>query len=69
MISINGHQLKELLDFIDSDDEVEVCLHYYSRERRDEESGEMMLPGLYAWMSEYPEEGQHFLAESPTPSA
>lgn len=64
--TMNGCQVKHLLDLIDGEDETEVSLEWFNNARPDGNSadGEMMPPGLYAWFADYPEEGQMLLPES-----
>lgn len=64
---INGYQIKRLLDFVDNDDESEVSLAYIDHQRPDGNSndGEMMPKGLYAWYTDYPDEGSIWLPETP----
>jgi len=66
-VAINGYQIKRLLDFVDSDNEAELTLQYVDHERPDGNSndGEVMPEGLYAWFSEYPDEGSLWLPETP----
>lgn len=66
-LGINGYQIKRLLDFVDNEDESEVTLAYVDHERPDGNSndGEMMPKGLYAWYTDYPEEGSMWLPETP----
>lgn len=62
-VQITGWQVKHLLDFMDGEDEAELTLEHFAEERKDSETGEAMPPGLYAWFTEYPEEGSLLLAE------
>lgn len=66
-LDINGYQIKRLLDFVDNEDESEVTLQYVDHERPDGNSndGEIMPKGLYAWYTDYPEEGSMWLPETP----
>jgi hypothetical protein len=59
VITLNGYQIKRLLDFVDSDDESEVTIDYIDHERPDANSsdGEMMPAGYYAWFPNCPDEG------------
>jgi len=67
MIHINGYQIKRLLDFIDGEDETPLTLDFVDHERPDGNSndGEIMPAGLYAWFTEYPDEGSLWLPETP----
>lgn len=63
---LNGYQIKRLLDFVDSDDEAELSLAYFDEERDDLESPDEKMPqGLYAWFTDYPDEGSMWLPETP----
>ncbi len=66
IIRLNGYQIKRLMDFVDGEDETEVCISYCADEREDLSSpGEMMPPGYYVWCADYPEEGSMWLPETP----
>lgn len=66
-ISLNGYQIRRLLDFVDSEDEAEVEIDYVDHERPDLNSneGEMMPAGVYAWFRDYPDEGALWLPQTP----
>jgi hypothetical protein len=62
-ISLNGQVLLELLEFIAPDHETdkdqletEFCL-FEKTEPFEASDGSMMKPGVYAYLTEYPEEG------------
>jgi hypothetical protein len=67
LMDINGYQIKRLLDFVDNENEAELTLRYVDHERPDGNSndGEMMPKGLYAWYTDYPDEGSMWLPETP----
>ena len=63
IITLNGHDLLELLALAYPDHETdpeqldtEVCL-FQKREAFEADDGSIIDPGLYAYMAEYPEEG------------
>lgn len=62
---LNGYQLKQALDFLDNEEETNLCVAWYGQDRRehDKPDGELMPAGVYCWLSEYPEEGQLLLKE------
>lgn len=61
---LTGYQIKNLVAMIADDDECELCLQEYP-ESVDEEDGEIMPAGLYAFYPDYPEEGRIFLSKEP----
>jgi hypothetical protein len=54
-VTLNGRQLREAMEFIDSDDECDVGIAWLPD--RTSSEGEAMPAGYYAWMADYPEEG------------
>ena len=64
--TINGAQVKQLLEFIDDDDECEVEVEWLPE--RTAYTGEKMEAGLYCWLTDYPEEGVMLLDPDPKPS-
>jgi hypothetical protein len=60
-VNINGFQLRHLADLVDGEDEAEITLGVFEEHKAS--NGERMPAGLYAWFSEYPEEGKLWLAE------
>jgi hypothetical protein len=73
-LEINGAQVAALVDFLDLNGtpearETPLSLCYYDEERKDKHEGDTMPPGLYAWFTEYPEEGQLWLDPNPKATA
>jgi hypothetical protein len=66
-VTLNGYQVKLLLEFVDSEDETEITVAYVDHERPDANSaeGEIMPAGLYVWCTDYPDEGSLYLPETP----
>ena len=64
-ITLNGYQLKQALELVDDEDGTELCIDHVGHERQDSETGEIMPPGVYAWLLKYPEEGSTLLEETP----
>ena len=63
-IYLTGFQIKNLAAMTDGDDECELCLQEYP-ETVDEEDGEIMPAGLYAYYYDYPDEGRTYLPPAP----
>lgn len=61
-MNINGFQLMHLADFVDGERETELTLEVFPEHTAN--NGEHMPAGLYAWFSEYPEEGKLWLPET-----
>lgn len=63
---LTGYQIQRLWDFVDGDVESELSLAYFDEARPDLEDPEETMPaGLYAWFTDYPDEGSLWLPESP----
>lgn len=63
-LGLNGYQIHRLWDFVDAEPEAEVTLGNFP-ERADMEDGTKMPAGLYAWFTDYPDEGSIWLPETP----
>ena len=57
---LTGYQIKLLASMTDGDDECELGVSQYP-ESTDEETGETMPAGLYAFYADYLDEGRTFL--------
>jgi len=60
---LNGYQIKALLDFVDSEDDAELCIQWF-RECPPDDDGLAMPEGLWTYFAEYPEEGRIYLPET-----
>ena len=63
MIHMTGYQIHRLWDFVDAEPDAQVTLDVFP-ERPDLETGEKMPAGLYAWFTDYPDEGSIWLPEN-----
>ena len=64
---LNGHQLRQALEFLDNENETDLCFRLYTEDRHEPgKYGEPMPKGMYCWFFEYPEEGQLLLKDEPT---
>jgi hypothetical protein len=64
-ISLNGVQIAALLDFTDRELDAQITLGHFD-DRRPDSEGNPMPAGLYAWFTEYPEEGAIYLGDADT---
>lgn len=66
-VCLNGKQLRDLVEFVcpdggDTDElETEVSIRYFYNKSIDDETQEVLQPGYYACLAEYPEEGSIYL--------
>lgn len=65
-MELTGYQIKCLADFTDGEDIAEIIVEHFEASK-DAETGEHMPAGLYAYFTEYPEEGRLYLPEAPEP--
>ena len=64
---LNGHQLRQALEFLDNENDTDLCFWLYIEDRLEPgKHGEPMPKGMYCWFFEYPEEGQLLLSDRPT---
>lgn len=66
-VSLTGYQIKHLLDLADQDDDCELSVGQCD-EWIDPDTKEMNPAGLYAWYTDYPDEGLTLLPDLPTAS-
>jgi hypothetical protein len=63
-LTLTGYQIEQLADFVDGERDTELTLAHFPKRPPDADGNEMPA-GLYAWFSEYPDEGSLHLAEQP----
>jgi hypothetical protein len=64
---LNGHQLRQALEFLDNENDTDLCFRLYTEDRLEPgKHGGPMPKGMYCWFFEYPEEGQLLLSDRPT---
>lgn len=63
-LCLTGYQIEHLADFVDRERDTELTLAHFP-ERSPDADGNEMPAGLYAWFTEYPDEGALHLAEQP----
>lgn len=64
LITLTGYQIRTILDMVDAEDEAEITISYIDYDRPCVDSGEVMPAGLYAWFTDYPDEGSLYLPEA-----
>jgi hypothetical protein len=57
---LTGYQVEHLADFVDREADAQISVARFDQDRTGSD-GERMPAGLYAWFTEYPEEGQVWL--------
>jgi hypothetical protein len=62
-LTLTGLQIQHMWDYCDGDLETELSIARYE-EGKDQETDETMSAGLYAWFTEYPDEGRLYLPET-----
>lgn len=61
---LTGFQIKNLAVMAADEDECSICIREFE-ESVDDEDGEKMPAGLYAYYDEYPDEGRIYLPPEP----
>lgn len=67
-MNLTGHQVRQLVEFMGGDYGMDVTIEYLPERTLDGGTGtgpEILPAGLYAWMTDDPEEGVYLLDEEP----